>query len=177
MSQSCQCRAALSQLIPSARAALRERQLDEVFRVTSDVIQQCEGVVSCGACNVNCTELICIMAVFQEVDGCFEYVAMGELDESIKVSIGSYEVEIGVGDQDAQEWRRRLVTQLVRRADRLLDSISATGQGMLRRLDPGCRLGRVNIDYLEIVIANSRENLHHIMGRLKEAGTTEPRKE
>lgn len=145
--------------------------------MTSDVIQQCEGVVGCGACRVNCTELICIMAVFQEVDACFEYVAMGEIDGSIKVSMGSYEVEIGVGDQDAQEWRRMLVTQLVRRADRLLDSISTTGQDMLRRLNPGCRLGRVNINYLETVIANSRDNLRHIVERLETAGTTEPRNE
>lgn len=176
-SQSCQCRAELSQLIPSARAALRERRLDEVFRVTSDVIQQCEGIVGCGACSVNCTELICIMAVFQEVDGCFEYVATGELDGPIKVSIGSYEVEIGMNYQDAQEWRIMLVVQVVRRAERLLDSISATGQDMLRQLDPGCRLGRVNIDYLETVIANSRENLQHIVRRLEKTGTTETRNE
>lgn len=174
-SRSCQCRAGLAQLIPSARAALRERRLDGVFRVTSDVMQQCEGIVSCGACNVNCTELICIMAVFQEVDGCFEYVAMGDIDGSIKVSMGSYQVEIGMNDQDAQEWRRMLVAQLVRRADRLLDSISATGQDMLRRLDPGCRLGRVNVDYLETVIANSRENLDHIVESLEKVGTTESR--
>lgn len=143
--------------------------------MTSHVIQQCEGVVGCGSCRVNCTELICIMAVFQEVDGCFEYVAMGESDGPIKVSMGSYEVEVGVRDQDALEWRRMLVTQLVRRADRLLDSISATGQDVLRRLDPGCRLGRVNIDYLETVIANSRGNLQYIVERLGEAGMTEPR--
>lgn len=176
-SQSCQCRTGLSQLIPSARAALRERRLDEVFRVTSDVIQQCEAIVGCGACSVNCTDLICIMAVFQEVDGYFEYVATGELDGPIKVSMGSYEVEIGVDSQDAQEWRRMLVVQLVRRAERLLDSISATGQDMLRQLDPGCRLGRVNIDYLETVIANSRENLQHTVRRLEKAGTTETRNE
>lgn len=176
-SQSCQCRAGLAQLIPRARAALRERRLDEVFRVTSDVIQQCEGVVICGSCNVNCTELICIMAVFQEVDGCFEYVAKGELDGSTKVSMGSYEVEVGINDREAQEWRRMLVVQLVRRAERLLESISATGQDMLRRLDPSCRLGRVNIDYLENVISNSRENLHHIVERLEKAGTTESRNE
>lgn len=176
-SQSCQCRAGLAQLIPSARAALRERRLDGVFRVTSDVIQQCEGIVSCGACNVNCTELICIMAVFQELDGCFEYVAMGELEGSIKVSMRSYELELGLNDQEAQEWRRMLVVQLVRRAERLLESISETGQDMLRRLDPGCKLGRVNINYLDAVIGNSRENLHQIVERLGNAGTTESRNE
>lgn len=76
-SPSCQCRRGLAQLIPNARAALQERHLDEVFRVTSDVLRRCEGIVGCGACSVNCTDLICITAVFQEVDGCFEYVAKG----------------------------------------------------------------------------------------------------
>lgn len=168
-SQSCQCRTGLAQLIPDARAALRQRQLSEVFQVTRDVIQKCEGIAGCEACGVNCTDLICIMAVFQEVDGCFEYVAKGEIAGEIKVSIGSYEIEAGSSDQDAKEWRMMLVRQLVRRADRLLDSISATGQDMLRRLDPECRLGRVNIDYLEAVIRNSRENLHRTIEGLENA--------
>lgn len=172
-SQSCQCRGGLAQLIPNARDALRERRLDGVFRVASDVLRRCEGIVGCGACSVNCTDLICIMAVFQEVDGCFEYVAKGDIDGAISVSIGSYEVEVETGDQNAQEWRRMLVTQLVRRAHRLLDLISARGQDMLRHLRPGCRLGRVNIDYLEAVIGNSRENLHTIVKTLEEVGIAE----
>lgn len=172
-SQSCQCRAGLAQLIPNARAALRERRLDGVFRVTSDVIRRCEGIVGCGVCSINCTELICIMAVFQEADACFDYVAKGDIDDAIQLSMGSYEVGIGVGDRDVEQWRRMLVSQLVRRAHRLLDSISAKGQEMLRLLDPACRLGRVNIDYLEAVIRNSRVNLHLIMERLEEVGTAE----
>lgn len=167
--QSCQCRAGLAQLIPDARAALQDRQLEGLFRVTSDVIRRCEDIVGCNACSVNCTELICIMAVFQEVDGCFEYLAKGDIDGSVNVSMGSYEVEIGVGDKDAQEWRGMLVRQLVRRADQLLDSISVIGQDMLRRLDPECRLGRVNIEYLEAVIGNSRENLHRTIEGLEKA--------
>lgn len=87
--------------------------------------------------------------------------------------MGSYDTEVGADDQDAREWRRLLVTQLVRQAHRLLDLISARGQDMLRQLDPGCRLGRVNIDYLEAVIGNSRENLHNILDTLEEGGTVE----
>ena len=55
-----------------------------------------------------------------------------------------------------------LVTQLLRPAYRLLDSISARGQEILRQLDPGYWLGRVNIKYLEAVIGNSGEILHNI---------------
>ncbi|KAI3391676.1 hypothetical protein diail_6970 [Diaporthe ilicicola] len=50
-----------------------------------------------------------------------------------------------------------------RRANVLLDAISARGQDMLKELDPACRLGRVNIDYLQAGIGNSREGLRHIM--------------
>lgn len=171
-SQSCQCRAGLAQLIPNARAALQESRLDEVFRVTSDIIQRCEGIAGCGTCKVNCTDLICIMAVFQEADACFEYVATGDIAGPINVSFGSYAVETG-SDEDVQEWRTMLVSQLVRRANRLMDSISARGQEMLAKLDPGCRLGRVNIDYLEAVIQNSRENLRHAMEGLEHSGRTE----
>lgn len=172
-SQSCQCRAGLAQLIPNARAALREQRLDGVFRVTSDVIRSCEAIVGCGVCTINCTELICIMAVFQEADACFDYVAKGNIDSVINVNMGSYDVGIGIGDRDAEHWRSKLVSQLVRRAHRLLDSISERGQEMLRALDPACRLGRVNIDYLEAVIRNSRTNLHLIMEGLEEVGTAE----
>ncbi|KAM0809539.1 putative Zn(2)-C6 fungal-type domain-containing protein [Seiridium cardinale] len=160
-SQNCQCRTGLTLLIPNARAALQQRQLDLVFKVTGDVVQQCQNIVSCESCSVNCTDLICIMAVFQEADICFEYIAKGDIDRAINVSMGSY--EMAVSEQDAKQWRRMLVIQLLRRANELLDTISARGQAMLKSLDPGCRLGRVNIEYLEAVIGNSRENFQHIM--------------
>lgn len=66
-SQSCQCRSKMSgraQLILNARPALGERRLDGVFKVTSDVIWRCQGIVSCQSCSADCTDLICIMAVF-----------------------------------------------------------------------------------------------------------------
>ena len=101
------------------------------------------------------------MAVFQEADICFDYIAKGDIDRAINVSMGSY--EMAVDDQDAKEWRKMLVLQLVRRANELLDSISAKGDDMLRNLDPGCRLGRVNVQYLKAVIGNSREGFREIV--------------
>lgn len=163
-SQGCQCRTGLTLLIPGIRAALQERRLDGIFQVANDVIKQCQGIVSCQSCKLNCTDLICIMAVFQEADACFVYIAKDDMDEraiNINVSMGSYAIE--ADEEDAKLWRRMLVTQLVRRANGLLDSISARGQDMLKVLDPACRLGRVNIDYLQAVIGNSRENVQHVM--------------
>lgn len=150
-SRSCDCRAGLSQLIPSAKAALQGRRLDEVFRVTGEVVQQCQSVVNCSRCAVNCTDLICVVAVFQEADRCFDYLAKGNIDSAISVSIGSYETTVDKGD--ATPWRRMLVMQLVKKANELLDSISARGQDMLRELVPECILGRVNIEYL---VSNSQ---------------------
>lgn len=173
VSQSCQCRAGLGQLTSNARAALAEWRLDEVFRVTRNIIQECEGIFNCTVCSVNCTDLICIVAVFQEADVCFDRLVEDGTDNSIHISMGSYEIGIEADDQDAPQWRRMLVTQLVRRAHRLLDSISGRGQDMLRMLDPACRLGRVNISYLEAVVGNSRENLQRVMERIEELGTRE----
>lgn len=164
--QSCQCRSGLAMLIPNARAALQERRLDSVCQVTSDLIKQCQEVISCKDCNVNCTDLICIMAIFQEADCCFEYIAKSDIDRAISVSLGSYKT--AVDEQDAKHWRRMLAMQLLRRANELLNSISARGQDMLKELDPACRLGRVNIEYLEAVIQNSRENFHDIVKRFQD---------
>jgi hypothetical protein len=170
-SQSCQCRTGLAELIPDARAALQEGRLDAVCQVTSEVIRRCSNIVSCTSCSANCTDLICIVAIFQEVDPCFEFMAQGDIDKPIKVTMGSY--EMAVDEQDAKQWRRMLVMQLVKRANGLLDSISARCQDMLKDLDPGCRLGRVNIGYLQAVIGNSRHNFQGIMrGFRDEARTT-----
>lgn len=204
-SHSCQCRAGLALLIPKARAAVQagrrgKERLDNIFTVTGDVIRRCQEIVRCTGCHVNCTDLICIMAVFQEADICFEYLAKKESDDedddnddddnnnnedkentqdgikststatatafpsySITVSMGSYEMK--VTGRDAKRWRRMLVVDLVSRAIQLLDMISATGQDMLKELAPGCRLGRVNIEYLEAVIGNSRDNFQNILKR------------
>lgn len=97
-SQSCQCRAGLTQQIPKARAALQEHRLDAVCQVTGDVIQNCQDIVNCHNCNVNCSDLICIMAVFQEIDPCFEYLAQGEIDRPITVTMGTYEMTIDEAD-------------------------------------------------------------------------------
>ncbi|KKY34896.1 putative tpa: zn 2cys6 transcription factor [Diaporthe ampelina] len=63
VSQSCQCRAGVAQLVAIVRAALQERLLDEVFQATSYFIRRCEGIACCGTRRVNCTDLSCVMAV------------------------------------------------------------------------------------------------------------------
>ncbi|ETS84284.1 hypothetical protein PFICI_02309 [Pestalotiopsis fici W106-1] len=161
VSQSCQCRSGLSMIIPSARAALQERRLDVVCEVTGDLVRSCQDIVDCRKCDINCTDLICIMSIFQEADVCFDYIANADIDGPITVSLGSYQTV--VDELDAKHWRRMLVMQLVRRGNDLLNSISAKSQDMLRHLNPGCRLGRTNVDYLEAVIRNSKDNFQRII--------------
>ncbi|KAG8158064.1 hypothetical protein KVR01_011825 [Diaporthe batatas] len=173
--QGCQCRSGLALLIPNARAALQKRRLDSVLQVTSDIVQQCQGMVTCKNCRVNCTDLICIMAVFQEADVCFDYIAKGDIDSSISVSVGFY--DMAADGRDAMQWRQMLVMQLWRRANKLLDSISASGQAMLRDLDPDCRLRRLNINYLQAVIENSRDNFSRVMKEFQEPKNGEDERE
>ena len=93
VSQSCQCRAGVAQLIPGVRAALQER-LDEMFQATSYFIRRCEGIAFCGTRRVNCTDLSCVMAVVQEADGCSEHMSKDEIDGTINASFGLYAVDI-----------------------------------------------------------------------------------
>lgn len=166
-SQGCQCRAALAMLIPKVRAALQERRLDGVYQMTDDLIRRCQEIIHCMDCNVNCTDLIWIMTNFQEADSCFECIANSDIEKgAIRIRFGSYTT--AVEEQETGPWRRILVSQFVKRANDLLDSISGRGQDMLKELDPACQLGRVNIDYLEAVIRNSKENLRRIMKGLRE---------
>ncbi|KAH9903904.1 hypothetical protein F4778DRAFT_733166 [Xylariomycetidae sp. FL2044] len=161
VSGSCQCRSGLSMIIPSARAALQKRRLDVVCEVTGDLVRKCQDIVDCQKCDINCTDLLCIMSIFQEADICFDYIASADIDGIITVSLGSYKTV--VDEPDVKHWRRMLVMQLVRRGNDLLNSISAKSQDMLKNLNPGCRLGRTNVDYLETVIRHSKDNFQRII--------------
>ncbi|KAK9772863.1 putative Zn(2)-C6 fungal-type domain-containing protein [Seiridium cardinale] len=143
-SQSCQCRSGFLVIIPNARAALQKRRLDVVCEVTGELVRKCQDIVDCRECDINCTDLICIMSIFQEADGCFDYIANTDIDGTITVSLGSYKTI--VDEPDVKHWRR-----------------IAKGQDLLERLNPGCRLGKTNIDYLEAVIRNSKDNFHQII--------------
>jgi hypothetical protein len=161
----CPCREGLAILIPNAYAALAERRTDQVFKVTGDVIRTCRAITKCALCEMRCADLICITAVFQEADKCFDYFAQVRQEDGndapVTVHVGAYDVPVG----DSRTWKDLLVKDLVRQARALLDELSAKGQSLLGGVDPGmCRLAEINIRYLEMVIANSRENLDRLVG-------------
>lgn len=86
-------------LIPRTSTAVQSRRPDEVFKVTGDTIRSYRNVVDCAGCEASCADLICIVAILQQTEDCFAYVAgagRAVLSDSIEVSVGGYQVP-GVG--------------------------------------------------------------------------------
>ncbi|KUI58623.1 hypothetical protein VP1G_05884 [Cytospora mali] len=151
----CTCRADLMPLIPRISTAMQSKRPDEVFKVTGDIIRSCQNVVDCTSCEANCTDLICIVAILQQTEDCFAYLAEADLSSSIKVCVGTYQVS-GVDDS---RLRNVLVMDLVNQAGALIDCVNSMADEMLRQLKAGCRLGRINIEYLKTVAMDYRVNV------------------
>lgn len=75
----CLCRASLTLYIPSVAAAMQEKELDQVFKVTGDMIQACQDLVDCITCQVSCTDLLMMTTVLQETYPCFDHVSQHAL--------------------------------------------------------------------------------------------------
>ena len=167
----CQCRASLMLPVPKVKSAMQERpkpRLDRVFQVTGEVIRICQDMIDCASCQVSCTDLVCILAVFQQTNTCFEYIAQADpAAGAIKVSVGEYKVSM-VNDV---KLRRMLVMDLIKQANTVLDSLSSLGQNMFpsQLAMPG-RLSRINLDYLQKVIENFKSHLRSITDSLDETG-------
>ena len=162
----CWCRDNLAVLLPSVNSAMQEKQLDEVFRVTGKIVQSFQDIVECMGCKITCTDLICIMAVFQKTDTCFEYIVKADLDSAIKMSFGGHEVPI-----NDPKLRAMLVLSLVYQATSVLDAISTKGQNMIQTMCSPSPLAKANIGYLETVIKDFRNVLRRVADSADETGT------
>lgn len=138
-------------LLPSVTAAMRDSRLDQIFKVTGEVIKGCQDIVDCSTCQVTCTDLLLMMSVLQETHACFDYIAKSDMDGAVKVSFGGYEVS-----SNNTELRAMLVMDLVQRADKLLTSIGSKGQSMVEKLSEPCCQAQANIAYLEATITHFR---------------------
>lgn len=125
----------------------------------------CQDIVDCTSCQLTCTDLICMMAVFQQTDTCFEYISKAELDSSIKLNFGGHEIPI-----DDPNLRAMLVMNFVQQATMVLDAISTKGQTMLRALGSPSLLARANIGYLETVIGDFRQLLRTVADLADKSG-------
>lgn len=147
-------------LVSNAMQEEPEPRLDRVFQVTEDVIRGCQDMIDCASCQVSCTDLICILAVFQQTSTCFEYIArVDPVAGAFKVSVGKYKISIA----NDVNLRRMLVMDLVQSANTILDSSSS----LIRNMFPSqpallCCLSRTNLDYLQQVIKNLKAFLQSI---------------
>lgn len=150
--------------LPSITSAMQDKRLDEVFKVTRQLIKCCQDVIDCKTNQVSCTDLLLVVTALQEAHPCFDYIAKSDLDSAVKVSFGGYEVSLN--DMDL---RAMLVMDLVQKTDTLLTSVSSTGQGMVDRLSEPSRLARANIAYLEEMIGLFKTILRCVTVHMTEA--------
>lgn len=162
---SCQCRDDLTRLVPRVKNAVQEGQLNEVFKITREVMKRCRTIIACATCNIGCTDLICLTAVFQQTGDCFQYIANPNLPSALNVNFGGLEVPI-----DDPRLRAMLVLNLVDDARTLLDAISNRGQSMLRALVTPTLFATTNIAHLESVIAEFRG----LLDKVAEDATVSP---
>ncbi|KAG6364176.1 hypothetical protein INS49_005774 [Diaporthe citri] len=128
---------------------MQDERLDEVFKVTGELIKHCQDVMGCKTSHGSCTGLLLVVTALQEIHPCFDYIAKSDLDSAVKVSFGGYEVSLS----DAN-LRAVTVMDLVERINTLLTSISSKGQGMINQLSEPSSLATANIAYLEAMISH-----------------------
>jgi hypothetical protein len=150
--------------LPKVASGMQARRLDEVFRVTAELIQRCQDVLDCATCQITCTDLLLIMSALQDIHPCFDYIAKSELEEAVKLSFAGYEVSMNDGNV-----RAMLVMDLVRRASTVLTSISTRGQAMIDRMTEPSSLTQANTAYLEATINHFRTVLNCVTRYMEEA--------
>lgn len=153
-SATCRCRKDLAALLPEVRDAIQEKQLDKVYKITQSVMRGCRDTVDCTSCQLGCTDLICLAAIIQQTDACFEYISKADPDNAIQMSFGGFGVPI-----NDPKLRAMVVLNLIQDTFEVLDAISIKGQDMLRALGSPSTLAQTNILYLETVIRDFREVL------------------
>lgn len=151
--------------LPTVTSAMQDKRLDEVFKVTGELIKCCQDVMDCQTNQVSCTDLLLVVTALQEAHPCFDHIVKSDdLDSAVKVSFGGYEVSL-----NDMNLRAMLVMDLVQKTDTLLTSVSSTGQGMVDRLSEPSRLARANIAYLEEMIGLFKTILRCVTVHMTEA--------
>ena len=130
-------------------------RLDEVLKVTEDVIQSCQAIVTCIQCKIAPVDIVSILSVFQQTAWCFNHIVNSSVDGTIKLNMGGYKVNL-MGDI---LFKRLLIVNLVTQANAMLDSLTRLGQGQVLspqtqtriHRSPGC-LNQLNMSYLQEVV-------------------------
>jgi hypothetical protein len=155
----CLCRARLALLSPKIHRAAQEKRLDEVFKVTGDIIKNAKSILDCTNCQVSWPDLICILSVFQQTNICWEHITKMDFFGSIKVSVGMYEVPLA----DNAELRRMLIVDLIKQATFLLESLHSLGQNLSLLQQEHGRLTQINLSYLQAVVENFKSVFQSVL--------------
>lgn len=156
----CPCRVNLISHVPRLETIIQAKpkpRLDEVLKVTEDVIQSCQAIVTCTQCKITPVDIVSILTVFQQTASCFNHIVNTSVDGTIKLDVGGYKVNL----MDDILFKRMLVVNLVRQANALLDSLTSLGQGQFlspqtqaqagMHRSPAC-LNQLNMSYLREVV-------------------------
>ncbi|KAL3436116.1 hypothetical protein BDV09DRAFT_165916, partial [Aspergillus tetrazonus] len=167
----CQCRANLMAQVPEVKDAMQRKprpQLDRIFKVTGNVLYACRDLVGCPTCQINYADLVCVMAVLQQTEACFEHIAKEGLSTSaIRVSVGDYEVPIG----NEIKLGHILVMDLVAQANCLLKLLRKRSQTLVQTQPAAhSRLAQLNMEYLQEVVKSFGQTLHTIADSFDQAG-------
>jgi hypothetical protein len=173
---SCQCRSLLISHIPELECNIQERpspRLDRMLKVTEDVIGSCQAAVSCSQCQLGPVDLVFIVTIFQQTAACFNHIIKSGLDGAMKVGLGDYEVSL----IDGGIFKRMLVVNLVKQANKLLDTLGTLSQNFLTSQEvtyrkvmnrsPAC-LTLANLSYVREVIANFKKFFDSVMEMFNE---------
>ncbi|KAL4735226.1 hypothetical protein BDV11DRAFT_208679 [Aspergillus similis] len=171
LQETCQCRANLMAQVPEVKDAMQRKprpQLDRIFKVTGNVLYACRDLVGCPTCQINYADLVCVMAVLQQTEACFEHIAKEGLSTSaIRVSVGDYEVPIG----NEIKLGHILVMDLVAQANCLLKLLRKRSQSLVQAQPAAqSRLAQLNMEYLQEVVKSFGQTLHTIADSFDEAG-------
>jgi hypothetical protein len=154
----CRCREDLAALLPQIITVIERKLHNEIYQTTLTVMQSCEHIIRCVKCNLACTDLIGMMAVFQRTNVCFQQLAKTPLDSVLRLKLGG--VDIPINDS---RLRLMIILNLTSQANDVLDAISDKAQQMLKGL--GCNpptVAQTNMAHLDTVIRDFREVLRSI---------------
>ncbi|RDW84204.1 Zn(II)2Cys6 transcription factor domain-containing protein [Aspergillus mulundensis] len=159
----CHCRANLMAQVPEVKDAMHRKprpQLDRIFKVTGNVLYACRDLVGCPTCQINYADLVCVMAVLQQTETCFEHIAKEGLSTSaIRVSVGEYEVPIG----NEIKLGHILVMDLVSQANCLLKLLRKRSQVLVQTQSAAqSRMAQLNMEYLQEVVKSFGQTLRAI---------------
>ncbi|KAL4904011.1 hypothetical protein BDW74DRAFT_154973 [Aspergillus multicolor] len=161
--ETCHCRSNLMAQVPEVKDAMQRKprpQLDRIFKVTGNVLYACRDLVGCPTCQINYADLVCVMAVLQQTETCFEHIAKEGLSTSaIRVSVGEYEVPIG----NEIKLGHILVMDLVSQANCLLKLLRKRSQLLVQTQSAAqSRMAQLNMEYLQEVVKSFGQTLRGI---------------